>query len=81
MKSYRLSCGDSTQGPVGLCACVLADTKEEALAKLQHALENSTGALGEIRVQTGHEGVQYINVYISPENINVSEIEREGTYR
>jgi hypothetical protein len=77
LKSYHFSCGNSTQGPVGICARVIADTKQEAIGKLRAAIENSLGAFGELRLQVDAPAVQYVNVYISPENITFSDLDME----
>ncbi len=37
MKAYHFSCGNSTKGPIGLCAEVVADTQEEAASRLRKA--------------------------------------------
>lgn len=75
MKSYHFSCGDSTQGPVGLCARVSAKTKTEAVKKLRRALERGTGVVGELPVQFKERDIEYINVYISPENIGLLDVD------
>ena len=77
MKTYHFSCGNSTQGAVGLCARVSSETSEEALLKLRHALEAIVGPFGEIPIQIGESGIEYVNIYISPDNIGVVDIEEE----
>jgi len=78
MRRYHLSCGDSARGPVGLCGTVLAPNKRQALVVFRRALQNGTGAFGEVPVQTAEPGVEYINVYISARNIRIKEIDAES---
>jgi hypothetical protein len=75
VKTYHFSCGNSTQGPVGLCARVTARTKTEALTKLRRALQNTIGAAGELPVRVVEPDVQYINVYVSPEHIGLVDLD------
>ena len=77
MRKYHLSCGDSSRGPVGLCGTVLAPNKRQALVVFRRALQNGTGAFGEVPVQTEDPGVEYINVYITARNIRIKEINAE----
>lgn len=77
MKTYHFSCGDSTQGTVGLCARVSSETAEDALLKLRRTLEAVIGSCGEIPIQIGESDIEYINVYISPDNIKVADIDEE----
>jgi len=77
MRRSHLSCGDSTRGPVGLCGTVLAPNKRQALLVFRRVLENVAGAFGEVPVQTGEPGVEYINVYITARNIRIKEIDAE----
>jgi len=78
MRRYHLSCGDSTRGPVGLCGTVLASNKRQALVAFRRALQNVTGAFGEVAVQTVDPGVEYINVYITARNVRIKEINAES---
>ncbi|MGO8735483.1 MAG: hypothetical protein ACLQVM_22110 [Terriglobia bacterium] len=78
MRRYHLSCGDSSRGPVGLCGTVLAPNKKRALVLFRRALDDASGAFGEVPVQTGEPGVEYINVYITARNIRIEEINAEG---
>ncbi len=75
MKRYHFSCGNSTKGPIGLCAEVVAHTRKEAVAKLRKALAGSLGPLGMLRIPLEQPSVEYANVYVNPDYISVSEIE------
>ena len=75
MNKYHFSCGNSTTGVVGLCAQVAAATQEEAVSKLRNALESSLGSLGVVPIHPEQPFVEYINVYVSPDNIEASQLE------
>lgn len=75
MKTYHFSRGNSTNGPSGLCAEVVAHTRKEAVSKLRNALANSLGPLGMLRIPLEHASVEYANVYVNPDSISVSQIE------
>jgi hypothetical protein len=75
VKTYHFSCGNSTRGPIGLCAQVVAQTRREALRKLRSTLEKSLGSYSEISVRAGRRSFEYINVYISPENIRLAHVD------
>jgi len=75
VNSYHFSCGNSTGGSVGLCARVSAKSKAEALVKLRRALESGTGVVGELPVQLTEPGIDYINVYISPDHIRLQDVD------
>jgi hypothetical protein len=60
-----------------MTANVIANSRKEALAKLRGALEGAIGTCGEISVVGGGLGIQYINVYISPENVSLSHIDQQ----
>ena len=77
MRRYHLSCGDSTRGPVGMCGAVLARNKKQALVLFRRALEDATGAFGEVPVQPVQPRVEYINVYVTASNIRIKEINTE----
>lgn len=70
MKSYHFDLGDSTDGPVGLCARVEARSKAEAVALLRDLLPE------ELPVATGHPRVDYVNVYINTDAITETAIDQ-----
>jgi len=75
MKSYHFSFGNSTSGPVGFCAQVAADTRGEAAAKLRRAVQQSTGASGEVAIRSAGPDIEYLAVYFNPEAIRTSDID------
>ncbi len=77
MRKYHLSCGNSTHGGVGLCGSVRARNPKEALLVLQRALASSVGQCSEVPIRVAGGSVEYLNVYISPENITLGDIELE----
>ena len=81
MQSYHFDLGNSTDGPIGMCARITAKDKADALSILQNCLNDNLqyGAEMEIKVNhshkpDAHKGVEYICVYISSENISVTDI-------
>ena len=77
MRKYHLSCGNSTRGSIGLCGSVRARSRNEALLMLQGALALSIGQYSEIAIPAYGKAIDYVNVYISPENITLADIELE----
>ena len=75
MRKYHLSCGDSTRGGIGLCGSVRARNRKEALRALQRALGSAVGQCSEIPIRHAGGQVEYLNVYLSPENINLADVE------
>jgi len=77
MRRYHLSCGNSTRGSIGLCGSVRAPNRKEALLAIQRALASSVGQCSEIPIRAVGRAVEYLNVYISPENISLADVEFE----
>ncbi len=75
IKTYHFSCGNSTKGPIGFCAEVVADTQEKAVSRLRRALVDALGPLEMVRIRLEQPWIGYVNVYINPDYIGVSEIE------
>jgi hypothetical protein len=69
MKSYHFDLGNSNEGPIGMCARVLAKDKTEAVQKLHAAL----GEYAEISSASG--AIEYIHVYFNAEAIDESDID------
>lgn len=67
LMSFHFDMGDSTRGPVGVCARVVARSRERALEILKASLPETI----EISIETDHkllkddERVEYINVYMN----------------
>jgi len=66
MKSYHFSLGNSTNGPVGYCARVLAMSKEEAVEKLSKILPESHNVFGDNQFREPL-GPEYVEVYFNCE--------------
>jgi hypothetical protein len=75
MHTYHFDIGNSTLGPIGMCAQIRARSKKDALARLRRAIRDATGPLKEIPL--GHRGSvsEYINVYFEPDNLTSSDID------
>jgi len=69
MNKHHFSLGNSTSGVLGLCAEIVAETREEATSKLRSALAGSLDPFGTIPIHCDDSSVGYINIYLSPENI------------
>ena len=66
MFSYHFDLGNSTDGPIGFCARVTAKSKKEALGLLRERLPDS--------MYVHEDGWEYIEIYLSPQNISVDDI-------
>lgn len=75
-RSYLISAGNSSVGPVGFCMRVKAFSKEEALAKAKEALPEETC---EIPPYNDDEDVEYLNVYYNDMRLTMSDIVDEET--
>ena len=74
MKSYHFDCGNSSRGPIGFCARIRAESQDEALGILKDALpqEMDVSPVGD-RDLSAH--VEYIQIYLSSENIRTRHID------
>lgn len=68
MKRYHFSLGNSKDGPIGYCAAVRAESKEEAVEILKQAL------LVEIKVFIEHPAVEHVEVYLNPAVVTTDDI-------
>lgn len=59
LKSYHFDCGNSTNGPVGMCARVQATSKKEAVTILNEALPETE----EAQPYAHEDAIEYINFY------------------
>jgi hypothetical protein len=67
--SFHFDCGNSSQGHVGFCARVRAESPQEALAILREALPE------ELRVDIDDDRVEYLNVYFGESNVGKGDID------
>lgn len=73
--SYHFDIGNSSEGPIGLCARVTADSPEQALKLLKAALPEEI----EVELVDGDDGhVEYINVYLNDDFISTKDIDEEN---
>jgi hypothetical protein len=61
-----------------MCGAVLARNKKQALVLFRRALEDGTGAFGEVPIRTAQPAVECINVYFARRNIRIKEITAES---
>lgn len=69
MKSYHFDVGNSSTGPIGLCATIKANSKKEALERLQELLPT------EWPIDVGQDSGEYFNIYLNADNITVKDID------
>ena len=67
---YHFSVGNSTEGHIGLCAVVIADTPEQAVERLKESMAEDLDAAWD-----HSEHVQYSTVYLNPEAFTVDDID------
>jgi hypothetical protein len=78
LKSYLFDMGDSNHGPIGYCARVRAESKEEAADILREAIPEEIEAVSFI-CYPRDQRVEYFNVYINPDAITADIINDGGT--
>ena len=70
MFSFHFDVGNSSTGPIGLCARVVATTKQAALQKARDALPEF------VEIPTpDHPDIEYIHVYLNGNAITVEDID------
>lgn len=77
-RSFLIDVGNSSTGPVGFCARVIATSKEEAIAKFASLVPECIEARGELDPDEA-EDVEYFNVYFNENHISVKDIEDSET--
>jgi hypothetical protein len=79
MISFHFDLGNSTVGAIGVCARVQAETKEQAVERLQAYLE--VCATVELKPRYRHdpdsEHIEYCNVYCNGDAVTVDDIDEE----
>ena len=81
-KSYMFDLGDSNKGPIGMVLRVKATDKDDAVQIARAALRSALGECGQITLQVPDEfkdQVEYINLYLNPDNITEADIFEEET--
>ena len=84
LKDFHCDLGDSSQGPIGYCARILAYSAEQALEILKDVITEDLGggsfAAPEIDITNALRGtqhdaaVQYVAVYFNPDALNIQDI-------
>jgi len=71
MPSFLVDIGNSSDGQVGACVRVDAETAEDAVAEACSALGDQDGA----DINTGgFPNIEYARIYINPDNITVKDV-------
>lgn len=85
LTSYHFDCGNSNTGPVGFCARVRAESREEALTLLQEAIAQSEFDLTEKVAailaddsELAEHAIEYLNVYFNAVNIALEDSDPEA---
>lgn len=73
MNSYHFDLGNSTDGPIGFCARVTAESAEAAIEILKEALPESV----EIGCHDETGSIEYLAVYLNADAITLSDIDEE----
>lgn len=83
MTSYHFDVGNSNDGPIGFCARVLADSREEAVERLRLALDNMQDNYKNFddctddKSESPGEGIEYVKVYFNADAITAANIDDE----
>lgn len=79
MKSYHFDLGNSTSGPVGYCARIMANSEEQAVQRLQQIIREQSAFdnEGEFEVWPGENGSrdEYLALYLNPDVITPADID------
>jgi hypothetical protein len=70
MKNYHFSLGNSTEGPLGFCATVRAQSKAAAVTRLKELLPEEL----EVKPE-GLEGGEYVTIFLNSGAINARDID------
>lgn len=73
-KEYHFSLGNSTRGPIGYCARVVAASKKEAVEILKERLQWAEMGIN-IQDDFGEEEGEYVEVYLNTEAIKERHID------
>ena len=68
---YHIDIGNSSSGPIGLCAVIEARSKKEALS----ILDDNLGEYCEIETLTNSDGIEYCNVYFNISNCSIDDVD------
>jgi hypothetical protein len=71
--SFHFDCGNSNDGHIGFCGRVKALTKEGALAIMKRVLPTEV-TIHPVGDDKDNEQVEYIEIYISPDNITLKQV-------
>lgn len=75
MNSYHFDLGNSSTGPVGFCARVIAASPEEALEKLKASLPEAQEVWLDGHNPPSGAIIEYVTVYLNPDALTVADID------
>ena len=73
MKRYHFSLGNSSEGPIGFCAAVTANSRKQAVKILRDALPVEVNP----HVGDGDQRIEYVEVYFNADAITEANIDEE----
>jgi hypothetical protein len=76
INNYHFTMGNTETGVIGMACHIIGSTRERAAARLQKILLETVGA--ELNIE--HDDLdtdEYIIVYLSPENVDPAQIDRQ----
>ena len=71
---YSFGIGSGTS-PMRLCAAVLAESEEQAVADLKAAIEGLGRELGDSWNSPDSPSIEHLTVHLNPDNISAADIE------
>lgn len=74
MRSYHFSLGNSSEGPIGYCARVQANSKAEAVEKLQLFIDG----IYEVIEERPADDIEYLGIYLNGDAISTNDIDKVG---
>lgn len=75
MPRYRVSLGDSDEGPVGFCFTIEAETKMEAVKKAKLEMSNADTLMGHTLANFFSANVLDPVFYLNPQYVSEEDIE------
>jgi hypothetical protein len=74
LRSYHFDFGNSTDGPIGYCARVVAASKKKAVAIMRRAIPTEM-KIHPCGTSKDAAAVQYIEAYLNPKAISAKDID------
>jgi hypothetical protein len=78
MVSFHFDIADGVNGPLGMCARMVGDDREEALEKLRGIIDRINGELAmDLDGDEDIKAEEYVTIYINADHITVDNIDDE----